>query len=543
MTRAHLIEVTPGGWMAAYRYANVLLHAGFDVAWAVEPVAGGGRTYPRGTFAVLAGDAPPVEGSLLPLRVPRVAIYGGGGAPYNYARILAALGFLVEFIQPEEIRAGGLEDVDVFMMPGGGLLAMKGQLDPLGEEGCRAIDRWVRSGGMYVGSCAGAFDAAIVAPSFVAACPAQRCMQLINARVWNRADTEWIGLASPGVGVLAATVIRPEHPVMFHLPPTFEIVHYNGPLFEAAPGAVEGAGDAEGLAAVSGVGGAFTPSEYFLSWSRRPAHLPPGTLIARALAAGVRTVVAGNLDEGRVVLFGSHPEFGTNRIMDEVGVAAMMLANAVLWHSSARPRRTIRAPQAAPPDLRETSAASLAAADRIASLAQDLLWRPITAVPSWLEEPAAMSTFGLPATRIWEETLAEYPRMLRTLGEQLRRLDAAAARVEGPEAARALRAVAAMLAYRAPRARDFGFEGLLQTLARCREMLERALDGWAFEPPPSSNPYASFEASPYHQAAGSYLAASGVLANACALVAAAADTLEVLQEAQALRAVGTVVEG
>lgn len=560
MRRAWLLEVTPGRWMEIYRRANVLLRAGYEVAWAVEPLREGPRAHPRGTFAVLSDGAPPpahaadgsaasfggpvsVEGVLLPLGVARVAVYGGGGAPYNYARILAAAGFIVEFIQPEEIRSGALEDVDVLMMPGGGLQAMKGQLDPLGEEGARAIARWVRAGGMYIGSCAGAFDAALVSPAFVEACPAQACLQMINARVWNGADTEWLGLASPGVGVLRSRVVRPDHPVMFHLPEAFDIVHYNGPLFEPAPDVVPGASEAAGLAVVSGTGGAFTPAEYFLAWSQQPAVLPEETLMARAVAAGVHSVVAGDLEEGRVVLFGSHPEFGTNLVMDSPGPAAVMLANAVLWQSSARPRRTVRLSRPVPPDIRETAALALETADDIASAAQDLLWRPLIPMPPWIEERLAMSTFGLPATRVWEETLAEFPRLLRELGDQLRRLDVAAGALNGPEAPEAIATVAAMLAYRAPSARDFGFEGLPQALARSRTMLQRARDQWAFEPPPSSNPYQWFEESPYHQAVGSYLAASGVLAAACALASAAADTLEALREVEAIRSPGAPVKG
>ena len=71
-------------------------------------------------------------------------MYGGGGAPFNHARIFAELGFHVEFITPQEIRAGGLSNYDLFVMPGGGGLAMMGQLNPLGETGCRMIKDWAQ---------------------------------------------------------------------------------------------------------------------------------------------------------------------------------------------------------------------------------------------------------------------------------------------------------------------------------------------------------------------------------------------------------------
>jgi hypothetical protein len=172
-----------------------------------------------------------VEGFVgLPLKPLRIAMYGGGGAPFNHARVFAELGFFVDFISPQEIRHGALSEFDVIGMPGGGGLAMKGQLDPLGEQGCQIITEFVQNGGLYLGSCAGAFDAAIVTESFLAVCPQQRQLQMVNALIWNRNDTEWIGLNSPGVGVLESRNLRPDHPVMFGLPERFRITHYNGPF-------------------------------------------------------------------------------------------------------------------------------------------------------------------------------------------------------------------------------------------------------------------------------------------------------------------------
>src|SRR3954451_21697800 len=108
-----------------------------------------------------------------PLRPVVVGLYGGGGAPFNQAAILAACGFALRFLSDTEIRAGDLDQVDVLVMPGGGFRAMHGQIEPLGEEGCRAIASWVGRGGAYVGSCAGSYACAVTPDSFVASCPAQ----------------------------------------------------------------------------------------------------------------------------------------------------------------------------------------------------------------------------------------------------------------------------------------------------------------------------------------------------------------------------------
>ena len=143
------------------------------------------------------------------MRPARIAIYGGGGAPYHHAAALARAGHSIDFVYPVDILEGALTGFDALVVPGGGYRAMQGQIDPLGVAGARAIETYVREGGMYIGSCAGSYDAAVVAESFVRACPAQKEMQLLDARVWNENDTEWLGLQSPGVGVLRARTVAP----------------------------------------------------------------------------------------------------------------------------------------------------------------------------------------------------------------------------------------------------------------------------------------------------------------------------------------------
>jgi glutamine amidotransferase-like uncharacterized protein len=95
----------------------------------------------------------------------RVALYGSGGSPYHHAAAFAAGGAEFDFVFPADIEAGALAAYDAFVMPGGGYLAMQGQLEPLGGAGCRAIRQYVADGGMYLGSCAGSYCAASVPAS------------------------------------------------------------------------------------------------------------------------------------------------------------------------------------------------------------------------------------------------------------------------------------------------------------------------------------------------------------------------------------------
>src|SRR5262249_10197319 len=174
--------VTNDDWVAAYRFANRLLRSGARVLVAVESA-----TIERGSFIVPLSRTfdPWFDGALTaedvhraatdagvdlspladtdrivaaPLRSTRVGLYGGGGAPFNHAAILAECGFSVRFLSDAEVRAGQLAAVDVFVMPGGGFRAMHGQIEPLGDGGCRAIADFVRAGGMYIGCCAGSYD-------------------------------------------------------------------------------------------------------------------------------------------------------------------------------------------------------------------------------------------------------------------------------------------------------------------------------------------------------------------------------------------------
>lgn len=551
-------------WPRSYRCVNLLLKEGFRLLWAQAPFTAISTTGARivlaqGTFLVtgwppgVGPDWPALAGRRfgmevlqldgiedfegLPLHPLRIAMYGGGGAPFNHARIFSDLGFTVEWIMPQEIRRGRLAEFDVFGMPGGGWFAMSGQLDPLGREGCRAISEWVRSGGMYFGSCAGSFDAAIVSESFLSVCPQQRDLQLVNAAVWNRDDTDFVGLRSPGVGVLESRNLCPDHPVMFGMPERFRITHYNGPFFEAQPGSVDGASDMVGLAAVAGVTDDFTAAEDFL---RLPgAGQDAGsTLVSQAAQQGRHNVVAGYNGLGRVVLFGSHPEFGYNLAMDRWDLPARMLANAAFWQSAfgngPRPakRKVFPGTSTSYPvgaGLRAVSACLTAINGRV----EFLNAKNEGPQPSWLGPDLAMSTFGLSGAEIWRRNLASFADIGREIagtidrtGELVHEAGRVASALRGAGGPRAMGLAEALdgaclgleeaIHFRVPDEwhQDFGYEGVLQMLHRTELALvaaERNL-GLIFEP--VANPYQYVASSPYQLVAGSYLAALGVFANA-----------------------------
>lgn len=89
---------------------------------------------------------------------PRVAVFVGSGASHSwlwFADLLERLGlFDVAFIDELDVLSGDLGEFDVLMVGGGDTYAIA---ESLGKSGAGEIDSFVRRGGMYFGSCAGAY--------------------------------------------------------------------------------------------------------------------------------------------------------------------------------------------------------------------------------------------------------------------------------------------------------------------------------------------------------------------------------------------------
>lgn len=560
MANIGAVAIRGGGWLDETRFANQLLRRGVRV---LRVTRGEGRT-PPGTLIVpfdpafdaglveavdagrIAGQAraarielESVDGAAafvaVPLRAIRIGLYGGGGAPFNQAGILGEAGFRLRFLSDAQIRAGELGTVDILIMPGGGARAMHGQLEPLGVEGGRKLTQWVRAGGMYIGSCAGAYDCAITSPGFAASCPPKSELTLINASVWNEESnpgSELDGLQSPGVGTVRVRTTCPDHPVMFGMPESFEVVHYNGPVFHLLETpAVEGASLADGLAAFAGREARFTPAEEFMGES---AGANP-TLLERAVSAGMFSAIAGELGVGRVVAFGSHPEFGFDLAMAEWGAPARMLVNAALWQASAQPpRESIAwsyADQLGPVAMPRGSAFSLVQ-KQAAMLKEDvaeLRAKSIDPPPGWLAPAYAMSVFGLSPVEIWTQTLTDIETFAGRISVMAADLAASAATLgTASDEREVLAQVERWLLDERPASwqQDGGYQGVLALLRIAHDMCRKAIEQWAIELGPPAGPYAYFHENPFHLVAGSYLAAVGCVGGALQLMRALTAEIE-----------------
>jgi hypothetical protein len=448
----------------------------------------------------------------LPLRGRIVGVYASGGAPWHHLAHAARYGAEVRPVRAEDVASGRLEELDAFVVPGGGALAMAGLLAPLGAEGAERVRRWVEGGGTYVSSCAGSVLPIALAEEADALLPTARCLRMVDVPLANPGDATLGGLASPGVGRIEVR-LDSAHPLAARLPERFELVHYNGPLFDLAR-AGEGV---RAFAWPTAVTSAFTPAERFLPAPREATPVPDGeTTIARCLAAGAATGVEAPVGSGRAILFGSHPEFGLGPLLLGWGAGADLLAAALAQSAPAGRAQRSGEPWSTQPEhlgrsLAELVDAVAAVLRRAAAAFYDLVRHEVSfagRVGTWLDEGYGAAFHGRPAQLAWRDDTVAAARVARVAASDL----------------------VALRAYLddddrrwlddAPRAdQDFGAMGLMQLGERITALLERAERELSTPPERPAHAYDLFDRHPYHLAVGSYLSAAGLTSAALLLVA------------------------
>ncbi len=89
---------------------------------------------------------------------PQIGIYSGKGASHSwlwFAEILDRMGcYDVVFLTEKDIVERGLEGVHVLLMSGGDTFAIA---EGLGEKGADRLRSFITQGGLYIGTCAGAY--------------------------------------------------------------------------------------------------------------------------------------------------------------------------------------------------------------------------------------------------------------------------------------------------------------------------------------------------------------------------------------------------
>lgn len=470
------------------------------------------------------------------LRGLRVGVYGSGGSPYHHAALAALWGTDVRPVHGEEIRAGGLKDFDVLVVPGGGAQAMAGLLSPLGNDGADAVRAFVEGGGMYIGSCAGSFLPVRVGTSFWEENPSASRMCMVDACLVNSGDSEWAGLTSPGVGTIVAGPSRPRHWLARGLPPRFHLVHYNGPMFDVAwTGDEPALGHAEGVVRFLEATDDFTPGEAFMggmdfgeaalgSMGSTSTTSLGSTLFERGVAAGAHTALAAEVGKGIVVLYGSHPEFGLDEVQLGWSDGVRLFGNALAEQARRQTaERVSKEPEHSGSSNLRVSEELERAAGRFGELART--FTTFAEVPfERVARGGTLPTFlGRAPEDVWRDGCRAASRAAITAARQLtawQQLDAL-----GSEPSAAL---STWLWHRPTREQDYGFVGLAPLLDVIESMLQHANTSLTSStaPAPLEHAYDGLDWHPYQLTASSYLSAAGLTASATLAVAAIGTMLE-----------------
>lgn len=430
-----------------------------------------------------------------------VGIYASGGAPYHHAAFAALHGADVHLVRAEDVHAGRLDALDVFIMPGGGKAAMHGMLAPLGTAGATTVRRFVEQGGTYLSSCAGSFLPLAVEDDVAEMYPAMRALRMTDLRPANEGPPVVGGLASPGVGRIRVRLAEGS-PFTDELAGEVELVHYNGPLFV-------GDDEAKPFAWPVAATEAFTPAEGFMGPDSEAATL------AGCLAAGASTGVVRPVGDGQVILFGSHPEFGLGPLQLGWDDGSILLLNAL----KTVPKRARSVADPVGPITVERGHPDLPLTDvhrHVDDNLKRLAWafeRLADASPDgWLEVGAAPGFHGLSAQALWRRDVEAAGRLAGFTRE-------------------AYAAVAFQLTHKEigwlddrPRNdQDVGAMGLIQLLERANADLEHAERQLHCPPEQPAHAYDALDRHPFHLTVGTYLSAGGLLAAAALVVAILSD--------------------
>ena len=94
----------------------------------------------------------------IPLRIPRIGVYTGSGTSHSWLWFVELFDRMLfhdlVFLTEDMVREGVLQDLDVFVISGGDTIRIA---EGLGCEGAGELESFIRGGGLYIGSCAGAY--------------------------------------------------------------------------------------------------------------------------------------------------------------------------------------------------------------------------------------------------------------------------------------------------------------------------------------------------------------------------------------------------
>ncbi|RCS41270.1 hypothetical protein DTL42_22140 [Bremerella cremea] len=184
-----------------------------------------------------------------------------------YIRILREAGMEAKAVSGEAVRAGALDDLDIFIIGGGSGTAFN---KSLGEEGGKLVEQFVEQGGGVLASCAGGY-------SFVRGhSEALGYIEIANAIIVDSKNGRW----ARGKGDVKIDT-------GFEQAPEVTMFYANGPLWKIT--------DEPGFGVTKALGSFQTD----IKKQGDQGGVMPGT----------PAVLGGTFGKGRFVLFSAHPEF------------------------------------------------------------------------------------------------------------------------------------------------------------------------------------------------------------------------------------------
>jgi len=201
------------------------------------------------------------------LSIPKIGLYCGEGTDIYwlyFPPLFRDFGIDFDILYQSDICYETLSKYDVFIVPGGDSIRI---LLTFGNKGYKAIERYVREGGAYIGICAGG----------IIATKTQYHMPLTGCEALN-----W----QIGYGRVVIKNENQEHPVMLGYPKIFDMSYENGPFFGPM-------NDGETLAT------------YFKFANNFEKRIPDEDY-KRVIGSGA--IIYTKYGKGQVLCFGPHPE-------------------------------------------------------------------------------------------------------------------------------------------------------------------------------------------------------------------------------------------
>lgn len=208
--------------------------------------------------------------------------------PASYSKLRARPDIKAAFVRGADIRAGKLDEFDVLLVPGG---SGSKQAAAMEEEGREQVRRFVRSGGGYMGICAG---------GYLATCGYDWSLAILDAKTIDR--NHW----ARGKGNVQIQLTPPARDLLKAADPKIDIFYANGPIL--ARGERDDLPDFETLA------------EYRTEVKKEGV---PGGVMPNTPAA-----VRGTYGHGRVIVFSCHPDIPQEGVTPHL---TDWLPRAVYW--------------------------------------------------------------------------------------------------------------------------------------------------------------------------------------------------------------------